>query len=134
MADLAKRELPEGVTYEWTDLSYQEAKVGSTGYYIFVLSVVFVFLALAAQFESWSLPLAIILIVPMCLLSALFGVAMLHGQDINILTQIGFIVLIGLGRQERHPDRRVRAPARGQGPRYGDRRGRGRASCACGRS
>jgi multidrug efflux pump subunit AcrB len=95
MAELAKRELPDGITYEWTDLSYQEAKVGGTGYYIFALSVLFVFLTLAAQFESWSLPLAIILIVPMCLLSALFGVA-LHGQDINILTQIGFIVLIGL--------------------------------------
>ena len=96
MGDLAARVLPAGVTYEWTDLSYQEAKAGSTGYYIFLLSVVFVFLALAAQFESWSLPLAIILIVPMCLLSALFGVSVLHGRDINILTQIGFIVLIGL--------------------------------------
>jgi multidrug efflux pump subunit AcrB len=96
MGNLAARVLPAGVTYEWTDLSYQEAKVGSTGYYIFMLSVVFVFLALAAQFESWSLPLAIILIVPMCLLSALFGVSVLHHQDINILTQIGFIVLIGL--------------------------------------
>jgi len=95
MAELAKSDLPEGITYEWTDLSFQEVKVGSTGYYIFILSVVFVFLALAAQFESWSLPLAIILIVPMCLLSALFGVR-LHGQDINILTQIGFIVLLGL--------------------------------------
>jgi len=95
LTELAKRQLPEGITYEWTDLSYQETRVGNTGYYIFALSVVFVFLALAAQFESWSLPLAIILIVPMCLLSALFGVT-LHGQDINILTQIGFIVLIGL--------------------------------------
>ncbi len=95
MADLAVRELPDGITYEWTDLTYQEVKAGSTGYYIFMLSVLFVFLALAAQFESWSLPLAIILIVPMCLLSALIGVS-LHGQDINILTQIGFIVLIGL--------------------------------------
>ncbi|MCK5712986.1 MAG: efflux RND transporter permease subunit, partial [Hyphomicrobiaceae bacterium] len=95
MAELAERDLPDGITYEWTDLSYQEKKAGSTGYYIFVLSVVFAFLALAAQFESWSLPLAILLIVPMCLLSALFGVS-LHGQDINILTQIGFIVLIGL--------------------------------------
>jgi multidrug efflux pump subunit AcrB len=95
LTNLAKSELPEGITYEWTDLSYQETKVGSSGYYIFILSVVFVFLTLAAQFESWSLPLAIILIVPMCLLSALFGVS-LHGQDINILTQIGFVVLIGL--------------------------------------
>ena len=96
MGDLAARELPDGVTYEWTDLSYQEVKAGTTGYYIFVLSVLFVFLALAAQFESWSLPLAIILIVPMCLLSGLIGVSLLHGRDINILTQIGFIVLIGL--------------------------------------
>jgi multidrug efflux pump subunit AcrB len=95
MANLAASDLPDGITYEWTDLTYQEVKAGSTGYYIFMLSVLFVFLALAAQFESWSLPLAIILIVPMCLLSALIGVS-LHGQDINILTQIGFIVLIGL--------------------------------------
>lgn len=95
MAELAERDLPDGITYEWTDLSYQEKKAGSTGYYIFILSVVFAFLGLAAQYESWSLPLAILLIVPMCLLSALFGVS-LHGQDINILTQIGFIVLIGL--------------------------------------
>ena len=87
--------LPQGVTYEWTDLSYQEAKVGRTGYYIFVLSVIFVFLALSAQYESWSLPLAIMLIVPMCLFSAAFGV-WLHGREINILTQIGFVVLIGL--------------------------------------
>jgi hydrophobe/amphiphile efflux-1 (HAE1) family protein len=95
MASLAAKVLPQGITYEWTDLSYQERKAGRTGYYVFALSVLFVFLALAAQYESWSLPLAIMLIVPMCLLSALFGVH-LHGQDINILTQIGFIVLIGL--------------------------------------
>ncbi len=95
MTELAKRQLPDGITYEWTDLTFQEVKAGSSGYYIFVLSVLFVFLTLAAQFESWSMPIAIILIVPMCLLSALFGVK-LHGQDINILTQIGFIVLLGL--------------------------------------
>ena len=95
MAELASARLPQGITYEWTDLSYQEAKAGRAGYMIFALSVLFVFLALAAQYESWTLPLAIMLIVPMCLLSALFGVR-LHGQDINILTQIGFIVLIGL--------------------------------------
>jgi len=95
MRELSRDKLPPGITFEWTDLSYQEAKVGRTGYYIFVLSVVFVFLALAAQYESWSLPLAIMLIVPMCLFSAGFGV-WLHGRDINILTQIGFVVLIGL--------------------------------------
>jgi hydrophobe/amphiphile efflux-1 (HAE1) family protein len=95
MRTLAQDKLPPGVSFEWTDLSYQEARVGRTGYYIFVLSVVFVFLALAAQYESWSLPLAILLIVPMCLLSAAFGV-WLHGREINILTQIGFVVLIAL--------------------------------------
>jgi multidrug efflux pump subunit AcrB len=95
MRELARDKLPPGVAFEWTDLSYQEAKVGRTGYYIFVLSVIFVFLALSAQYESWSLPLAIMLIVPMCLFSAAFGV-WLHGREINILTQIGFVVLIGL--------------------------------------
>ncbi len=95
MRSVAGRVLPDSVTYEWTDLSFQEAKAGRTGYYVFFLSVLFVFLALAAQYESWSLPFAIMLIVPMCLLSALFGV-WLHGQDINILTQIAFVVLIGL--------------------------------------
>ncbi|TMJ72773.1 MAG: efflux RND transporter permease subunit, partial [Alphaproteobacteria bacterium] len=95
MRGLSREKLPQGVTFEWTDLSYQEAKVGRTGYYIFVLSVIFVFLALSAQYESWSLPLAIMLIVPMCLFSAAFGV-WLHGREINILTQIGFVVLIGL--------------------------------------
>jgi hydrophobe/amphiphile efflux-1 (HAE1) family protein len=95
MRNVAARVLPEGVTFEWTDLSYQEAKAGNIGYYIFALSVLFVFLALAAQYESWSLPFAIMLIVPMCLLSALIGVK-LHSQDINILTQIAFVVLIGL--------------------------------------
>lgn len=93
--EIAARMLPEGIGYEWTDLSFQEQRAGRTGYYVFALSVLFVFLALAAQYESWSLPLAIMLIVPMCLLSAVFGV-WLHGQDINVLTQIGFVVLIGL--------------------------------------
>jgi len=95
MRSLAEEKLPPGVAFEWTDLSYQEAKVGRTGYYIFALSVVFVFLALAAQYESWALPLAILLIVPMCLFSAAFGV-WLHGREINILTQVGFVVLIAL--------------------------------------
>ena len=68
---------------------------GNTAVFIFPLCVVFVFLALAAQYESWSLPLAVILIVPMCLMSAMTGV-LIRGQDNNIFTQIGFIVLVGL--------------------------------------
>jgi HAE1 family hydrophobic/amphiphilic exporter-1 len=95
MRKLAEEKLPPGIAFEWTDLSYQEAKVGRTGYYVFALSVAFVFLALAAQYESWALPLAIMLIVPMCLFSAAFGV-WLHGREINILTQVGFVVLIAL--------------------------------------
>jgi hydrophobe/amphiphile efflux-1 (HAE1) family protein len=95
MHELAGRVLPQGVTYEWTDLSFQERRAASTGYWVFALSIVFVFLALAALYESWALPLAIILIVPMCLFSGVFGVR-LHGLDINVLTQIGFVVLIGL--------------------------------------
>ncbi|MFM9941841.1 MAG: efflux RND transporter permease subunit [Hyphomicrobiaceae bacterium] len=95
MTAVADKTLPDGVKFEWTDLSFQEKRAGRTGYYIFALSVLFVFLALAAQYESWSLPLSIILIVPMCLLAATFGV-WLHGLDINILTQIGYVVLIGL--------------------------------------
>jgi multidrug efflux pump subunit AcrB len=95
MADLARRTLPEGFGFEWTDLSYQQTTSGNTGLLVFPLSVLFVYLVLAAQYGSWSLPLAIILIVPMCLLSAAFGVR-LFGQDINILTQIGFVVLVGL--------------------------------------
>jgi HAE1 family hydrophobic/amphiphilic exporter-1 len=87
--------LPQGVSFEWTDLAFQERATGNTAPLIFALAVLFVFLVLAAQYESWALPLAIILIVPMSVLSALVGV-MLRGQDNNILTQIGLVVLVGL--------------------------------------
>ncbi|WP_441255854.1 multidrug efflux RND transporter permease subunit [Tardiphaga sp. 285_C5_N1_2] len=95
MEELAKQILPSGIGFEWTDLSYQQTTTGNMGLLIFPLSVVFVYLVLAAQYASWSLPLSILLIVPMCLLSGSAGVRMLGG-DINILTQIGFIVLVGL--------------------------------------
>jgi hydrophobic/amphiphilic exporter-1 (mainly G- bacteria), HAE1 family len=95
MEELARQTLPQGITYEWTELAFQERQTGNTAVYIFALSVLFVFLVLAAQYESWTLPLAIILIVPMAILSALLGV-MLRGQDNNILTQIGLVVLVGL--------------------------------------
>ena len=95
MEKLAQQVLPQGFDYEWTDIAYQEKKVGNLAYFIFPLSVLFVFLVLAANYESWSLPLAVILIVPMCLLSAVFGIFM-RGMDNNILTQIGFMVLVGL--------------------------------------
>ncbi|GGC60601.1 efflux RND transporter permease subunit [Chelatococcus reniformis] len=92
---LAKATLPPGIGYDWTELAFQERGTGNLAIFIFGLSVLFVFLVLAAQYESWSLPFAIILIVPMSVLSALIGV-MIRGQDNNILTQIGLVVLVGL--------------------------------------
>jgi len=92
---LAARELPQGMDFEWTELTFQEILAGNTIVFIFPICVVLVFLTLAAQYESWSLPLAIILIVPMCLLSAVAGL-WLRGMDNNIFTQIGLIVLVGL--------------------------------------
>jgi multidrug efflux pump len=87
--------LPKGMSFEWTDLTYQQILAGNTTLFVFPLCVLLVFLVLAAQYESLFLPLAIILIVPMCLLSAITGV-WLTGGDNNIFTQIGLFVLIGL--------------------------------------
>jgi len=95
MEKLAAETLPDGFASEWTTLAFQQIRAGSTAMFAFVLAVVFVFLVLAAQYESLTLPLAVILIVPMCLVAAIAGV-ILRGQDNNILTQVGFVVLIGL--------------------------------------
>ncbi|RYI99629.1 MAG: efflux RND transporter permease subunit, partial [Acetobacteraceae bacterium] len=95
VARLARERLPDGLDFEWTDLSFQQATEGNAGLLVFPLCVLFVYLALAAQYGSWSLPFAVLLIVPMCLLAATLGVR-LAGQDVNILTQIGFVVLVGL--------------------------------------
>ena len=95
MEETANRVLPVGFGWEWTELAFQQQLAGGSGSTVFVLAVVFVFLVLAALYESVTLPLAVILIVPMCLLAALTGLN-LRGIDNNILTQVGFIVLIGL--------------------------------------
>jgi len=95
MEKLLKDELPNGMTYEWTEITYQQILSGNTALLVFPLCVLLAFLVLAAQYESWSLPLAVILIVPMTLLSAITGV-ILSGGDNNIFTQIGLIVLVGL--------------------------------------
>jgi len=95
MEQLADDILPRGISTEWTEMAYQQKQASNIGLLIFPLSVLFVFLVLTAQYESWTLPLAIILIVPLCILFALLGV-WIAGMDNNILTQIGFIVLIGL--------------------------------------
>jgi len=95
MEELARRQLPPGFDFEWTELAYQEKAAGNTGMLVFGMAVTFVFLVLAALYESVTLPFAVIFIVPMCLLAAFLGVN-LRGMDNSILTQIGLIVLIGL--------------------------------------
>ena len=96
MERLARELLPDGFSYEWTEMAYEEKLASGAGsLLIFGLAVLFVFLALSAQYESWSLPLTVILIVPMCLLSAIGGI-MLRGMENNVFTQIGFVVLVGL--------------------------------------
>jgi HAE1 family hydrophobic/amphiphilic exporter-1 len=95
MERIAAEVLPDGFAFEWTELAYQEKAAGNVAIYVFIASVIFVFLFLAAQYESWLLPLAVILIVPMCLLAAVTGVR-LAGLDNNVLVQVGFIVLVGL--------------------------------------
>src|SRR4029077_8415812 len=95
MQQVADKELPSSMVSEWTDLALLQLEAGSTAMYFFVLAVAFVFLVLAAQYESWSLPLAVILVVPMCLLCSVTAVQIAR-SDVNIFTQIGFIVLVGL--------------------------------------
>jgi HAE1 family hydrophobic/amphiphilic exporter-1 len=95
MERLAAERLPDGFGYEWTELAYQEKLVGNQGILVFGAAVLFVFLVLAAQYESWSLPLAVVLIVPMCLLAAVSGL-LLRGMAVDILGQVGFVVLVGL--------------------------------------
>ncbi|MEL6997228.1 MAG: efflux RND transporter permease subunit, partial [Pseudomonadota bacterium] len=95
LESLAETQLPGGFSYEWTELALQEKRAGNTAIYVFLMAIAFVFLVLAAQYESWILPLSVILIVPMCLLSAISGV-LWRGMDNNILTQIGLVVLVGL--------------------------------------
>ena len=95
MDTLGRKKLPGSMSTEWTELAYLQNQTGNTAMWFFLLAVVFVFLVLAAQYESWSLPLAVILVVPMCLLCSVIGVQ-LAGIEVTIFTQIGFVVLVGL--------------------------------------
>src|SRR5205823_9560407 len=85
----------DSMASEWTELTYLQLQVGNQAIFVFALAVVFVFLVLAAQYESWSLPLAVILVVPMCLLCSIVGIRW-AGMEVTIFTQIGFVVLVGL--------------------------------------
>jgi hydrophobe/amphiphile efflux-1 (HAE1) family protein len=95
MDELAKQTLPRSMGTEWTELMFMQIRAGNTAMYVFALAVVFVFLALAALYESWSLPLAVILVVPLCLLCSVAGVLYTH-DSVNIFVQIGLVVLVGL--------------------------------------
>ena len=94
-AEIAEQGIAASMAYDWTELTYLQLQAGNAAIYVFALGVVFVFLVLAAQYESWSLPLAVILVVPMCLLCSIVGVVA-GGMEVNIFTQIGFVVLVGL--------------------------------------
>jgi multidrug efflux pump len=96
MEKLCDENLPNGMTYEWTTISYQEVTAGNTGIFIFALGVILVFLVLAALYESWGLPLAILLVVPMCLLSSIAGLVWVAHMPIDIFCQIGFVVLVAM--------------------------------------
>jgi hydrophobe/amphiphile efflux-1 (HAE1) family protein len=95
MEELARQVLPRGIAFEWTDLAYQQQQRGTPTILVFGAAALFVFLVLVAQYESWKLPLAIVLIVPMCLLASVTGL-LVRGMPIDILAQIGFVVLVGL--------------------------------------
>ena len=95
LQEIARQELPRSMAFDWTELAFMQLQAGNTATGVFGLAVVFVFLVLAAQYESWKLPLAVILVVPMCLLCSLVGVSLAH-MDVSLFTQIGFVVLVGL--------------------------------------
>jgi multidrug efflux pump len=93
--EIARQELPRSMAPDWTELAYMQLNAGNSATIAFALAVVFVFLVLAAQYESWKLPLAVILVMPMCLLCSLAGVQLAR-MDVSLFTQIGFVVLVGL--------------------------------------
>src|SRR5262249_54035197 len=95
MEELAHQVLPSGIGFEWTELAFQQQQRGTPTLLVFGAAALFVFLVLAAKYESWKLPLAVVLIVPMCLLASVTGLS-LRGMSIDVLAQIGFVVLVGL--------------------------------------
>lgn len=96
MEDLCNKNLPDGMMYEWTNISYQEVTAGNAGIFLFAGAIVLVFLVLAALYESWGLPFAIILVVPMCMLFAVAGLVWIAHHPIDIFSQIGLVVLVAL--------------------------------------
>jgi len=111
MEEVARAELPNDMRFEWTELTYQQVLAGDTAAYVFPLVILLVFMVLGALYESVSLPLVVILIVPMCLLSAILGVQ-ISGGDNNVFTQIGLIVLVGSRARTPFSSSSLRAIAR----------------------
>jgi multidrug efflux pump subunit AcrB len=95
MEEIAHEVLPPGIGFEWTELAFQQQLPGTSALLVFGAAALFVFLVLAAQYESWNLPLAVVMIVPMCLLASVTGL-LIRGMAIDVLAQIGFVVLVGL--------------------------------------
>ena len=93
---MAKEKLPSGLTTEWTALSYQERQIGSQAIVVFAMALIIVYLILAAQYESWTVPLSVILSIPLAVLGAMAGL-MSRGMDNNVYTQVGLVLLVGLG-------------------------------------
>ena len=133
MQEIADKQLPQSMAFDWTELTYLQLQAGNAAIYVFALGVVFVFLVLAAQYESWSLPLAVILVVPMCLLCSVTG-AVLAGHRGEHLHADRLRGAGGPGQQERDPDRGVRQATAGAGPAPAARPRWRPAACACGRS
>ena len=133
LQEIAEANLAPSMRAEWTELAFLQRRVGNTAMYAFVLAVVLVFLVLAAQYESWSLPLAVILVVPMCLLCSVAGVIVAH-MDINIFTQIGFVVLVGLACKNAILIVEFARSRTGRGRTSASRPRWRPAGCACGRS
>ncbi len=132
MEQMAARKLPASMGYEWTGMSYQEKRVGSQAIFVFALAVLMVYLVLAAQYESWTMPAAVILVVPLALLGTVIAVAV-RGMDNNIYTQIGIVLIIALASKNAilivEFARELRAKGRASWMRPSRRRG-----CGSGRS
>ena len=131
--ELADKELPKSMSFEWTELTYMQILAGNTAMVVFALGTILVFLVLSAQYESWSLPLAVILVVPMCLLCSIVGV-LIAKMDVNIFTQIGFVVLVGLASKNAILIVEFAKSASGRPGSRGSRPRSKRAESGCGRS